>query len=136
MAEKLRELVVSEWKHNEQDYEEYVIGRNISNEIEKFLQNSYFFNDLGDIVVLAMANAPNIPILAFSSILHYPLILTNPRHSETPILYALPSITMVLDIMMLLKTQINHLHLPFQHYPKGNQELSELWKTTMGNPVV
>ena len=86
MAEKLRELVVSEWNHNEQDYEEYVIGRNISNEIEKFLQNGYYFSDLGDAVVLAMAKKINIPILAFSSILHYPLILTNPRHSEIPIL--------------------------------------------------
>ena len=113
MAEKLRERVVSEWKHNEQDYEEYVIGRNISNEIKKFIQNGYFFSDLGDIVVLAMANVLNIPILAFSSMLHYPQILTNPRHSEIPI---------------LLCIAFNHSEIPillciaFNHYGAGHYD--------------
>ena len=48
MAKKLQEIVVCEWRMNEREYEGYVQGNDISNEIEKYLQNGYFFGELGN----------------------------------------------------------------------------------------
>lgn len=85
LAAKLRQLVVDEWRSHQEDYEGYVVGNNIAQQIDLFLRDGFFNSELGNTMVLALANVMGMPIIIFSSILQYPIISVNPHHMTVAI---------------------------------------------------
>ena len=69
LVTKLRELTVSEWSgENRQHYKDFLPDSvNFENEVERFSQPGYFTGELGDLMVLAMANVLKTSIEIFSS---------------------------------------------------------------------
>ena len=65
MVQKLREILVQEWLGPNKA--EYCIwdADKYESEANKFLQDGYFFNCLGDAMPLAMANGLNSNIVIF-----------------------------------------------------------------------
>ena len=61
------------------------MGQCISQQIDMFLRDGFFNSELGNTMVLALANALGIPITVFSSMTHYPVININPRHMNVPL---------------------------------------------------
>ena len=47
---------------------------NFENEVERFSHSGYFTRELGNLMVLAMANVLKIPIVIFSSLENFPTI--------------------------------------------------------------
>ena len=47
---------------------------NFENEVERFSHSGYFTGELGNLMVLAMANVLKIPIVIFSSLENFPTI--------------------------------------------------------------
>jgi hypothetical protein len=85
MAAHLRQLVVGEWRNHQEKYEGYVVGMNITQQIDLFLRDGYFNSELGNTMVLALANVFGVPIVVFSSIIQYPVINVNPDHMSVPL---------------------------------------------------
>jgi hypothetical protein len=84
-AMKLRELAVSEWQTNSQDYEGFLTNSSVQIESQMFLESGHFNSDLGDTILLALSNALGIPIIVFSSITDHCVINIMPRHVKTSI---------------------------------------------------
>ena len=75
LTEKLRALTVSEWSgENRQQYESFLTTDNFEREVELFKHQGYFTGELGNLMVLAMANVLKMPIVIFSSLENFPTI--------------------------------------------------------------
>lgn len=81
---KLRELIVKEWKNNVNYYQDFV-QCNVDEEADKFLQSGVYCGELGDTMVLALANALQVSIIVLSSIQYHPIINILPRQSIAPV---------------------------------------------------
>ena len=81
LVTKLRELTVSEWSGKNKKYYQCFLEDNVNfeKEIKKFSQPGYFTGDLGDFMVLAMANVLKMSIKIFSSQENNSFIDTKPR---------------------------------------------------------
>ena len=80
LVTKLRELTVSEWSgENRQPYENFLATDNFENEVEQFSHRGYFTEELGNLMVLAMANVLKMPVVIFSSLENFPTIPILPR---------------------------------------------------------
>ena len=87
---RLRALTVSEWSgENRQQYESFLTTDNFDEEITRFTHKGYFTGELGNLMVLAMANVLKMPIVIFSSLEHYPTIPILPRRqlNDMPTLF-------------------------------------------------
>ena len=90
LVTKLRALTVSEWSgENRQRYESFLTTDSFENEIERFSHQGYFTGELGNLMVLAMANVLKMPIVIFSLLENYPTIPILPRQqlSDMPTLF-------------------------------------------------
>ena len=73
-------LAIAEWRKHSEDYQGFLDEhQTVSGEAENFLQQGYFHGPLGNTMVLALSNALGLPIVIFSSALHYPIIHVSPR---------------------------------------------------------
>ena len=80
IAVQLRNEAVQEWTLNSSEYQGFIPSEyTVQIEADKFKQTSYFYGPLADTMVKALSNALNIPIIVFSSALHYPVVYTIPR---------------------------------------------------------
>ncbi|XP_022797871.1 uncharacterized protein LOC111336102 [Stylophora pistillata] len=83
LVTKLRELTISEWSGgNRQHYENFLTTDNFENEVERFSHRGYFTGELGNLMVLAMANFLKMPIVIFSSLENFPTIPILPRQQS------------------------------------------------------
>ena len=89
MVQKLREIQVQEWLGPNKA--EYCIwdADKYEPEANKFLQDGYFFNCLGDAMPLAMANGLNSNIVIFRSTLDLPITYISPHKPSTIYLYCI-----------------------------------------------
>ena len=75
LTNRLRALTVSEWSgENRKRYESFLTTDNFDEEVERFTHKGYFTGELGNLMVLAMANVLKMPIVIFSSLENYPTI--------------------------------------------------------------
>ena len=66
---RLRELTVKEWLNNQSYYQSILDNDNdIENDATKFLDQTHFEGNLGDIMILAMSNFLCTPIIIFSTL--------------------------------------------------------------------
>lgn len=63
----LRELIVNEWRENDQEYLAFFGDMDIQAESQRFLINGEFAGSLGDAFPLAMANVLNLPLYILTS---------------------------------------------------------------------
>ena len=77
----LRMLVVQEWISNAHDY---VPGTDVQQEALKYVEG-YFFGELADTIVLALANVLGLPLIIFTSIVQQPVVIISPRHMKAHI---------------------------------------------------
>ena len=75
LTDKLRALTVSEWSgENRQQYESFLTTDSFETEVELFKHRGYSTGELGNLMVLAMANVLKMPIVIFSSLEIFPTI--------------------------------------------------------------
>lgn len=80
LSDSLRVLTVSEWLgKNRPHYESFLTTDNFDEEVKRFTHKWYFTGELGNLMVLAMANVLKMPIVIFSSLENYPTIPILPR---------------------------------------------------------
>ena len=73
----LRTLMVKEWEENIDQYQGYLTEDFVM--ISKtFLQSGQYTGDLGDLMVLTLANMLNIPITVFTSVNNMPVLCIMP----------------------------------------------------------
>ena len=78
LSATLRKLVVMEWKENESMYQDFAPSIVINQEAEKILSSGFYYGDLGDTMVLALANVLQSSIIVFSSIECHPVFCITP----------------------------------------------------------
>ena len=67
IATHLRKLMVDEWLANASYYQSFMVdSTQVEQEAVKFLDSGYFYGDLADTMVLAIANSLNLSIIVFS----------------------------------------------------------------------
>ena len=79
----LRERTVNEWIENRHEYEEFMMDIDVMREAEKFRQPGFYDSQLGDSMVLALANTLNLPIIVFTSNICYPIVYVTPREAKS-----------------------------------------------------
>ena len=65
LSNQLRCIAVGEWQQNVEYYSGFLIDCDVVEEAQKFLQPGMFNSDLGDTVLLSLANALSIPVCCF-----------------------------------------------------------------------
>ena len=86
LAVHLRRKAVQEWTTNASEYQGFLPSEyDVETEAAKFKETSYFFGPLGNTMIKAVSNILSIPIIVFSSALHYPVVYTTPRICHSPI---------------------------------------------------
>lgn len=70
---------VDRFRENRQQYESFLTSDNFDKKVERFMHQGYFTGELGNLMVLAMANVLKMPIVIFSSLENYPTIPILPR---------------------------------------------------------
>ncbi|CAF3336723.1 unnamed protein product [Rotaria socialis] len=83
-ADCLRQLCVDQWRLHEDYYSQFVDKEKVSflKEVKKFSKNGVSDSTLGDIVPLTTANALNINITIFTSVLNLPRIDVKPERKS------------------------------------------------------
>ena len=75
LRDSLRVLTISEWLgENRPHYESFLRTDNFDAEVKRFTHKGYFTGELGNLMVLAMANVLKMPIVIFSLLENYPTI--------------------------------------------------------------
>lgn len=90
LSQQLRQIVVKEWRDNTEYYSDFLVDCDIKQEADKFLQSGFFASDLGDTVLLGIANALGIQFIVFTSQECHPVIHVTPQQiiCGTPIYLA------------------------------------------------
>ena len=91
IALQLRHEAVEEWTMNASEYQGFIPSEySVEAEAAKFKETSYFFGPLANTMIKAVSNAFSLPIIVFSSALHYPVVYTTPRvcHVSIPLYVA------------------------------------------------
>ena len=73
----LRTLVVKEWEENIDHYQGY-LTEDLAPVTHAVLQNGHYTRDVGDLMVLTLANVLNIPITVFTSVINMPVLCVMP----------------------------------------------------------
>lgn len=73
MIKTLRKAVVQEWlgEHSE-SYQSFLTGQQLQAEADRFLRMGEFSGDMGNLMLLALSNIPQMPIVVFTSIQNLP----------------------------------------------------------------
>lgn len=79
LAIQLRKVTVREWIENSSYYDGFLIDTCIEQEASKFLDPGYFYGDLADMMIPALSNALQTPIVVFSSIECHPFLCVTPE---------------------------------------------------------
>ena len=85
MAATLRQLAVKEWMDNSHRYDQFLSDINIEEEAIKFLDSFHFRGDLGDTVLLCLANVLETPIIVLSSMAYHPIFCVTPEVQRIPL---------------------------------------------------
>ena len=92
IALQLRHEAVEEWTMNASEYQGFIPSEySVEAEAAKF-KETYFFGPLANTMIKAISNAFSLPIIVFSSALHYPLSTPPLEFVMCPFLGMLPSI--------------------------------------------
>ena len=88
VSSQLRSKICKEWINNGESYQGFLQHCNVNDEAIRFLQDGYFASELGDTVLMALANCLTMPVVALSS--HAGILMFKPREylSFTPIILA------------------------------------------------
>ena len=73
----LRTLMVKEWNEHTDHYQGF-LNEDISNISETLLENGQYMGDLGDLMVLTLANVLHVPITIFTSVDNMPVLCIMP----------------------------------------------------------
>ena len=77
----LRKSVVNEWLgEHSQYYSRFLTLAQLENEAACFLESGEFAGELGDLVIAALSNVLQSPIVVFTSIHHLPVLVITPSH--------------------------------------------------------
>lgn len=79
LSQQLRQIVVKEWKENADYYAAFLVDCNVREEADKFLQSGWFDSDLGDTVLLALANSLGVHFVVFTTLECHPLVHVTPK---------------------------------------------------------
>ena len=77
LAYQLR-LLVCEWLEHRDYYQSFLTSEQVESSAVMFLQRGYFHGELGNTMVLALANALKLTIIIVSSIPNQPIIRIDP----------------------------------------------------------
>ena len=82
IATSLRQGVVGEWigKHSK-EYQDFLTSDQLHVQAEQFRQDGTFSLDIGDLVIAALSNMLQVPIVIFTSRPNQPLHIQYPTHS-------------------------------------------------------
>ena len=86
-ADRLRQICIEKWRSHEDYYSQFVDQEKVAflKEVKKFSKSGVSDSTLGDIVPLTVANAFNVNIIIFTSVLDLPRIDVKPaRKSSLP----------------------------------------------------
>lgn len=79
LMSRLKRLTVAEWEGKREFYERFLTEDSFEEEIERFRQQGYFTGELGNLMVLVIANILKMPITTYSSLEHYEVIPVLPH---------------------------------------------------------
>ena len=85
LATILRQLTVQEWTDNSHRYDPFLSDVSIEEEAIKFLDSSHYRGDLGDTVLMCLANVLETPIIVFSSMTYHPIFCVTPEVQSIPL---------------------------------------------------
>ena len=81
IIDALRKVVVQEWLgQNSQYYTGFLSSVQLEHEAARFLDNGEFTGELGDLVIAALSNVLQSPIVVFTSIQNLPVLVITPSH--------------------------------------------------------
>ena len=83
--------MVKEWQEHTDHYQGY-LTEDLAPHSETFLQSGHYTGDLGDLMILTLANVLHIPVTVFTSISNMPVLCVLPTttqsiHSTQPIFW-------------------------------------------------
>ena len=78
VSKQLRCIAVEEWTQHADYYSGFLIDCNVVEEAQKFLNPGTFNCDLGDTVLLSLANALSIQFIVFTTMEYHPVIHVSP----------------------------------------------------------
>lgn len=82
LAGKLREAVVNEWMgEHTSEYQAFLTSDQLKAEADRFLTSGQFSGELGDLVLLALANVLATPLFLFTSVPSLPTLTVMPTHA-------------------------------------------------------
>ena len=76
----LRRLLVDEWLSNRNEYQPFFTGKDFESDALQYVNPGTYSTDLGDAMVLGIANVLQTPIVIFTSIESWPYVPVQPRH--------------------------------------------------------
>jgi hypothetical protein len=79
LSQRLRQIVVEEWRENPQEYIPFFENIDMQLESERFRTSGEFAGQLGDALPLAMTNVLHIPILILTTVHNMPFLPVIPR---------------------------------------------------------
>ena len=105
IVKKLRKAVVDELLGNETDeYQSFLSHEQLSMQAQRFLRNGEFMGEIGDLMVKALCNILQTPIILFTSVKDLPIIVCTPTHSP-------------------LK-EVEFIYLTYNQYGQGHYDLA------------
>lgn len=82
IAKLLRRAVVTEWLgEHSTEYTGFLASAQLEKEAQTFLNSGEFAGELGDLVVSALSNVLQSPIVLFTSIANLPILVVTPSHT-------------------------------------------------------
>ncbi len=82
IASALRQGVVKEWTgSNSKEYQKFITGGQLQAQAEEFQQEGVYSIDIGDLVIAALSNLLQSPLVLFTSRLNQPLHIQYPTYS-------------------------------------------------------
>ena len=79
LAYQLRLIAVSEWLEHKDYYQSFLTSERVETSAIMFLQQGHFHGELGNTMVLSLANALKLTVIIISSIPNQPIIRIDPR---------------------------------------------------------
>lgn len=83
MVMTLRRLTVAEWVgEHSAEYQEFLTSGQLQEQALQFLQSGHFAADVGDLVVTALSNVLQCPIVLLTSAENMPIVVQHPTHAQ------------------------------------------------------
>ena len=82
IIKKLRKAVVDELLgNNTAEYQSFLSHEQLSTQAQRFLKDGEFMGEVGDLMIKALCNVLQTPIILFTSVKGLPIIVSTPTHN-------------------------------------------------------